>query len=152
MQIACGADHGGVDLKDQLVAYLKEEGYQVLDLGTHGHESVDYPQYGQAVAEKVAKKEADFGLCVCGSGIGISIAANKVKGVRCVRAHDPYSAEMSRRHNNCNVIAMGGRFVGLDMAKKCLKVFLETEFEGGRHQRRVGQLEREEKDRGECYE
>ncbi len=146
MKIACGADHGGVDLKDQLVNYLKEEGHEVVDLGTHGHDSVDYPEFGQAVGEAVAKGQADFGLCVCGSGIGISIAANKVKGVRCVRAHDPYSAEMGRRHNNCNVLAMGGRFIGLDMAKKCLKVFLETDFEGGRHQRRVGQLEKEEQE------
>lgn len=141
MKIACGADHGGVDLKDALKAYLEEKGMEVVDFGTTGHESVDYPEYGHKVAQAVADKEADFGLVCCGSGIGISIAANKVKGVRCVRAHDPYSAEMSRRHNNCNVIAMGGRFLGLDMAKKCLDVFLETEFEGGRHSRRVDAIE-----------
>lgn len=141
MKIACGADHGGVDLKDALKVYLEEKGIEVVDFGTTGHESVDYPEYGHKVAQAVAKKEADFGLVCCGSGIGISIAANKVKGVRCVRAHDPYSAEMSRRHNNCNVIAMGGRFLGLDMAKKCLDVFLETEFEGGRHSRRVDAIE-----------
>lgn len=141
MKIACGADHGGVDLKDALKAYLEEKGIEVVDFGTTGHESVDYPEYGHKVAQAVAKKEADYGLVCCGSGIGISIAANKVKGVRCVRAHDPYSAEMSRRHNNCNVIAMGGRFLGLDMAKKCLDVFLETEFEGGRHSRRVDAIE-----------
>lgn len=141
MKIACGADHGGVDLKNALKVYLEEKGIEVVDFGTTGHESVDYPEYGHKVAQAVAKKEADFGLVCCGSGIGISIAANKVKGVRCVRAHDPYSAEMSRRHNNCNVIAMGGRFLGLDMAKKCLDVFLETEFEGGRHSRRVDAIE-----------
>lgn len=141
MKIACGADHGGVDLKDALKVYLEEKGIEVVDFGTTGHESVDYPEYGHKVAQAVAKKEADYGLVCCGSGIGISIAANKVKGVRCVRAHDPYSAEMSRRHNNCNVIAMGGRFIGLDMAKKCLDVFLETEFEGGRHSRRVDAIE-----------
>ncbi len=141
MKIACGADHGGVDLKDALKVYLEEKGIEVVDFGTTGHESVDYPEYGHKVAQAVAKKEADYGLVCCGSGIGISIAANKVKGVRCVRAHDPYSAEMSRRHNNCNVIAMGGRFLGLDMAKKCLDVFLETEFEGGRHSRRVDAIE-----------
>lgn len=141
MKIACGADHGGVDLKDALKVYLEEKGIEVVDFGTTGHESVDYPEYGHKVAQAVAKKEADYGLVCCGSGIGISIAANKVKGVRCVRAHDPYSAEMSRRHNNCNVIAMGGRFLGLDMAKKCLDVFLETEFEGGRHSRRVDTIE-----------
>lgn len=141
MKIACGADHGGVDLKDALKVYLEEKGIEVVDFGTTGHESVDYPEYGHKVAQAVAKKEADYGLVCCGSGIGISIAANKVKGVRCVRAHDPYSAEMSRRHNNCNVIAMGGRFLGLDMAKKCLDIFLETEFEGGRHSRRVDAIE-----------
>lgn len=141
MKIACGADHGGVDLKDALKVYLEEKGIEVVDFGTKSHESVDYPEYGHKVAQAVAKKEADYGLVCCGSGIGISIAANKVKGVRCVRAHDPYSAEMSRRHNNCNVIAMGGRFLGLDMAKKCLDVFLETEFEGGRHSRRVDAIE-----------
>ena len=141
MKIACGADHGGVDLKDALKVYLEEKGIEVVDFGTTGHESVDYPEYGHKVAQAVANKEADFGLVCCGSGIGISIAANKVKGVRCVRAHDPYSAEMSRRHNNCNVIAMGGRFLGLDMAKKCLDIFLEIEFEGGRHSRRVDAIE-----------
>lgn len=143
MKIVFAADHGGVHLKDALAAYAKELGYEVLDLGTHGEESVDYPAYGKRAAEAVVAGEAERGVVCCGSGIGISIAANKVKGARCALVSEPYAAAMSRRHNNANLIAFGGRFVGVDLAKAALEAFLNTEFEGGRHARRVDALEEE---------
>ncbi len=143
MKIVFAADHGGVHLKDALAAYAKELGHEVLDLGTHGEESVDYPAYGRRAAEAVVAGEAERGVVCCGSGIGISIAANKVKGARCALVSEPYAAAMSRRHNNANLIAFGGRFVGVDLAKAALEAFLNTEFEGGRHARRVDALEEE---------
>lgn len=140
MKISIGSDHAGFDLKEELRKYLEDEGYEVLDEGTYSKDSVDYPDYGKKVGQRVAGGQADRGLVVCGSGIGISIAANKVDGIRCALVSEPLSAQLSRLHNNANVLALGGRLTGVEMAKECLKVFLETEFEGGRHQRRIEKL------------
>ena len=140
MKISIGSDHAGFDLKEHLKNYLEEEGYEVIDEGTYSLESVDYPDFGKKVGQRVAAKEADRGLVVCGSGIGISIAANKVPGIRCALVSEPLSARLSRQHNDANVLALGGRLIGLEMAKECLKVFLQTDFEGGRHQRRIDKL------------
>lgn len=143
MKIALAADHAGVDLKDLLVAWLAEQGHETIDLGTHGYESVDYPKFGALLAHAVASGEAERGIAVCGSGIGISIAVNREPKCRCARVDDPLSAELARLHNDANVLAMGGRLIGNDMAKACVLAFLGTEFEGGRHQRRVDQLSKE---------
>lgn len=143
MKIALAADHAGVDLKDALGAWLAEQGHEILDLGTHGHESVDYPKYGAMLAEAVASGKAERGIAVCGSGLGISMAVNRNPKCRCARVDDPLSAELARLHNDANVLAMGGRLIGTDMAKACVLAFLGTKFEGGRHQRRVDQLSRE---------
>jgi ribose 5-phosphate isomerase B len=140
MRIALAADHAGYLLKDELVAWLRETGHDVVDLGTNGPESVDYPQFGARLAEAVAKGEADRGVVVCGSGIGISIAVNRSPACRCARVDDPLSAALAREHNDANVLAMGARLIGSDMAKACVKAFLGTDFAGGRHQRRVDQL------------
>lgn len=141
MKIAIGSDHAGYPLKEHVKRYLEEKGHEVEDLGTHGTESVDYPDYGRAVGEHVAAKKADYGVVVCGSGIGISIAANKVPGIRCALVSEPLSAELSRRHNDANVISMGARLIGNDMAERLVDVFLSTEFEGGRHCGRVEKLD-----------
>ena len=140
MRIALAADHAGYLLKDELVAWLRETGHDVTDLGTNGPQSVDYPQFGARLAEAVAKGEADRGVVVCGSGIGISIAVNRSPACRCARVDDPLSAALAREHNDANVLAMGARLIGSDMAKACVKAFLGTDFAGGRHQRRVDQL------------
>ncbi|MDO5714108.1 MAG: ribose 5-phosphate isomerase B [Tissierellia bacterium] len=141
MIIGLGSDHGGFALKEELKKYVEELGYDVKDYGTHSTDSVDYPEFGKAVGQGVVKGEVDFGIVCCGSGIGISIAANKVKGIRCAQVWEPYGAKMCRRHNNANMISLGGRMVGLDMAKECVRAFLTTDFEGGRHERRVAKLE-----------
>jgi ribose 5-phosphate isomerase B len=143
MRIALAADHAGVDLKDSLVAWLKELGHEVSDLGTHGHESVDYPDFGARLARAIRDGEAERGLAVCGSGIGISIAINREPACRCARVDDPLSAQLAREHNDANVLAMGGRLIGSDMAKACVLAFLDTQFAGGRHQRRVDLLSQE---------
>ena len=117
-----------------------ESNYEVEDLGTHSLDSVDYPDYGKAVARNVVDNKSDFGIVVCGSGIGISIAANKVEGARCALCNEPLSAELSRLHNNANILSLGGRLIGLEMAKKIVDTFLATKFEGGRHERRVNLL------------
>jgi len=140
MRIALAADHAGYLLKDELLAWLRETGHDVTDLGTNGPESVDYPQFGARLAEAVARGEADRGVVVCGSGIGISIAVNRNAACRCARVDDPLSAALAREHNDANVLAMGARLIGSDMAKACVKAFLGTDFAGGRHQRRVDQL------------
>jgi ribose 5-phosphate isomerase B len=140
MRIVLAADHAGYLLKDELVAWLRGTGHDVIDLGTNGPQSVDYPQFGARLAEAVAKGEADRGVVVCGSGIGISIAVNRSPACRCARVDDPLSAALAREHNDANVLAMGARLLGSDMAKACVKAFLGTEFAGGRHQRRVDQL------------
>lgn len=140
MRIALAADHAGYQLKDELAAWLREAGHQVADLGTKGPESVDYPSFGARLAEAVADGEAERGIAVCGSGIGISIAANRNPACRCARVDDPLSAALAREHNDANAIALGARLVGPDMAKAIVNAFLSTDFAGGRHQRRVDQL------------
>jgi ribose 5-phosphate isomerase B len=139
-RIAIASDHAAVALKATLVAWLREEGHHVTDLGPHGHESVDYPDYGYALAQTIAEDGADFGIALCGSGIGISIAVNRNPAARCALVNEPYSAKLARRHNDANVIAMGARLIGEDLAKSCVHAFLETAFEGGRHARRVAKL------------
>ena len=140
MRIALAADHAGYQLKDELADWLREQGHEIKDLGTNGPESVDYPEYGTKLARAVASGEADRGIAVCGSGIGISIAVNREPACRCARVDDPVSAALAREHNDANVLAMGGRLIGRDMAKACVLAFLDTDFAGGRHQRRVDQL------------
>ncbi len=140
MKIALAADHAGFGLKDELVAWLREQGHDVSDLGTNGPGSVDYPSFGAKLAEAIANGDAERGIAVCGSGIGISIAVNRNPACRCARVDDPLSAALSREHNDANVLALGARLVGPDMAKACVAAFLDTTFAGGRHQRRVDQL------------
>jgi len=140
MRIALAADHAGFQLKDELAAWLRDGGHEVTDLGTNSSDSVDYPQFGTRLAEEVASGRADRGVVVCGSGIGISIAVNRNPACRCARVDDPLSARLAREHNDANVLALGARLVGSDMARACVTEFLGTEFAGGRHQRRVDQL------------
>lgn len=141
MKVIIGSDHGGFRLKQELVALLQEMKIDVEDIGCHSLESVDYPDYARPVAEQVANGEFDRGILVCGTGIGMSIAANKVKGVRCAVVSDEFSARMSREHNQANVLAIGERVVGVDLAKSIVRVWLETEFAGERHQRRVEKIQ-----------
>ena len=140
MRIALAADHAGYLLKDELAAWLREQGHDVSDLGTNGPESVDYPQFGAKLARAVAAGDADRGIAVCGSGIGISIAVNREPACRCARVDDPLSAQLAREHNDANVLALGARLIGSDMAKACVLAFLDTNCAGGRHQRRVDEL------------
>ena len=146
MRIALAADHAGYLLKDELARWLAEQGHEITDLGTNGPESVDYPEYGKRLANAVASGEAERGVAVCGSGIGISIAVNREPRCRCARVDDPLSAQLAREHNDANVLALGGRLIGADMAKACVLAFLDTTFAGGRHQRRVDQLSQELQD------
>ena len=140
MRIALAADHAGYALKDELAAWLRAQGHDVSDLGTNGSESVDYPDFGARLARIVGSGQADRGIAVCGSGIGISIAVNRAPRCRCARVDDPLSAALAREHNDANVIALGARLIGSDMAKACVAAFLGTDFAGGRHQRRVDLL------------
>ncbi len=140
MRIALAADHAGYQLKDELAAWLSEQGHVVTDLGTNAGGSVDYPDFGAKLARSVGSGEAERGIAVCGSGIGISIAVNRDPRCRCARVDDPLSAALAREHNDANVLAMGARLIGADMAKACVASFLGTDFAGGRHQRRVDQL------------
>jgi ribose 5-phosphate isomerase B len=140
MRIALSADHAGYLLKDELAQWLREEGHEVTDLGTDGPESVDYPRFGAMLAEAIADGRAERGITICGSGIGVAIAANRNPACRCAQVAEPLSAALSRKHNDANAIALGARLIGPEMAKACVTAFLSTEFEGGRHQRRVDQL------------
>jgi ribose 5-phosphate isomerase B len=140
MRIALSADHAGVDLKDLIAGWLRDHGHEVLDLGTNSHESVDYPRYGAMLADALADGRAERGITVCGSGIGVAIAANRNPACRCAQVAEPLSAVLARQHNNAIAIALGARLIGPEMAIACVKAFLEIEFEGGRHQRRVDQL------------
>jgi ribose 5-phosphate isomerase B len=140
MRIALSADHAGYVLKDELAGWLVEQGHEVEDLGTNGPESVDYPRYGAMLAEALADGRADRGITVCGSGIGVAIAANRNPACRCAQVSEPLSASLARQHNDCNAIALGARLIGIEMAKACVTAFLTSDFLGGRHQRRVDQL------------
>jgi ribose 5-phosphate isomerase B len=138
--IAIACDHGGFDLKSLLQNTLEERGYEVLDLGTNGPGSVDYPDFAYELARSIRDGKVSQGVLVCGSGIGISIAANRYTEVRAALIHDALGAKLSRQHNDANVICLGGRMIGLELALDCLNIFLTTEFEGGRHARRVEKL------------
>lgn len=140
MRIAIASDHAAVELKTMLAEWLREGGHDVLDLGTNGGASVDYPDYGHAVAAALADGRAERGVALCGSGIGIAIAANRNPACRCALVSEPLSAALARTHNDANAIAMGARLIGPEMAKACLAAFLSTDFEGGRHQHRVDKL------------
>ena len=140
MRIAIASDHAAVALKATLTAWLREVGHDVLDLGTDGSASVDYPDYGFAIAEALADGRAERGVALCGSGIGIAIAANRHPACRCAQVAEPLSARLARTHNDANAIAMGARLIGEEMAKACLEAFLTTDFAGGRHQHRVDKL------------
>lgn len=141
MKIAIGADHAGYQLKEQLRAALEAKGHEVADFGAHSSDSTDYPDYGRAVAEAVSKGQAERGVLVCSTGVGISIAANKVHGVRAALAYNSDEVALTRLHNDANVLAMGARYTSAKQAEEWVEIFLKTEFEGGRHQRRVDKME-----------
>ena len=140
MKIAMGNDHSAVEMKEAMKAYVESKGYEVIDFGTNSTESCDYPEFGEKVGRAVASGEADYGIAICGTGIGIGIAAGKVKGVRVCTCSEPYSARLSRMHNNSNVLAFGARVVGSELAKMITEAWLDAKFEGGRHERRVQML------------
>lgn len=140
MKIAIGNDHSAVEMKREIEAHLKAKGYEVLNLGTDSSDSVDYPVYGEKVARAVTSGEAELGIAICGTGVGISLAANKVKGIRACVCSEPYTARLSRMHNNSNVLAFGARVVGSEMAKMITEEWLNAKYEGGRHQRRVDMI------------
>ena len=140
MKIAVGSDHGGFQLKEAVKGWLLEKGYEVEDKGTYDEQSCDYPDFGEAVARDVAAGIADKGILVCGTGIGISIAANKIKGIRAAVCGDTFSARMSRLHNDANILAMGQRVVGAGLALDIAEIWLNTSFEGGRHEGRVEKI------------
>ena len=141
MRVAVGADHAGFDLKELLKSRLATAGHEVADLGTHGTESTDYPDWAAKVADAIADGRAERGLLVCGTGVGMAIAANRHRGVRAVATNDPFTAQLARRHNDANVLALGARIVAAPLAEELLRLFLETPFEGGRHQPRVAKLD-----------
>ena len=148
LSVALGADHAGWELKEALKSWLMEAGYQVLDFGTHSPDSVDYPDYAQQVGEAVAVGKVDRGVLVCGTGIGMTMAANKIPGVRAALCGDAFTSRMSREHNDANVLALGGRLTDADLGRDILKVWLETDFAGGRHARRVNKIMELEGPRG----
>jgi ribose 5-phosphate isomerase B len=141
MKVAFGSDHGGYELKCKLIKQLEDEGVTCKDFGCYSEESCDYPDFGEAAARAVASGEYDRGIVICTTGIGISIAANKVQGIRCAHCADTLETELCRRHNNANMLALGAGFTGPKLASEMVEVFLKTEFEGGRHARRVGKLD-----------
>lgn len=140
MKVAIASDHGGYKLKEEIKVYLEELSIEYKDFGCHNEESVDYPEYAAIAAKAVASNEYTYGIIICGTGIGVSIAANKIKGIRAANCHDCFSAQATREHNDANVLTLGERVVGPGLAKMIVKIFLETEFQGGRHQRRIGQI------------
>lgn len=141
MKIGIGSDHGGYELKEDIKELLDKLGIEYIDYGTDSLESVDYPDFGKKVAESVVAKEVDKGIVICGTGIGISIAANKVKGIRCALCGDVFSARMSIMHNNANMLALGARVIGIGLAHEIVEAWLKAEFEGGRHQRRITKID-----------
>lgn len=140
MKVAIGADHAGFEVKEKIKSFLAKEGHEVIDLGTNSAESVDYPDFAAKVGKSVERGEAKFGALFCGTGIGMSITANKIKGVRAAVCHNEYVAEMSRKHNDANVFCAGARVLGYEAIEKLLKLWLATPFEGGRHEARVGKI------------
>lgn len=145
MKIALACDHGGLNLKNATIEYLKNNGYEYEDFGTNSTESCDYPEFAVKAAEAVASGNCEKGIVVCSTGIGVSIAANKVPGIRCAHCHDTYCAQFTRLHNNSNMLALGEKVVGIGYALKIVETFLTTEFEGGRHERRVNKITEIEK-------
>lgn len=141
MKIAIGNDHVAVEMKNEITAYLIALGHEVINMGTDSSERCDYPIYGEKVARAVADGKADLGIAICGTGVGISLAANRVPGIRAVVCSEPYSAALSRQHNNTNVLAFGARVIGIELAKLIVKSWLDAEFEGGRHAQRVKMLD-----------
>jgi ribose 5-phosphate isomerase B len=137
VKVAIASDHGGISIRKEIISLMKEMNIDFIDLGCECETSVDYPDYALTVAEKVAKGEVDRGILICGTGIGMSIAANKVKGVRCALVHDTFSAKATREHNDSNILAMGERVIGSGLAREIAKIWLTTSFEGGRHANRV---------------
>lgn len=141
MKIAIGNDHAGVEFKNKIMQELRSKGYEVVNVGTDTLDSVDYPDVAKEVSEKVINGEVNFGILICGTGIGISIAANKIKGIRAALCHNEYIAKQARLHNDANILALGARVIGDELGKAIVKTFLNTEFEGGRHARRVSKIE-----------
>ncbi|MBQ8027225.1 MAG: ribose 5-phosphate isomerase B [Clostridia bacterium] len=139
--IAIGCDHVGFELKNHIIDHLQSKGYSIKDFGAHSNERTDYPIFGKAVAQALISGECEKGILICGTGVGISIAANKVKGIRAVVCSEPYSALLSRQHNNTNILAIGSRVVGKDLALMIVDEWLSGEYEGGRHQKRIDMLE-----------
>jgi len=142
MKIAIGNDHVGYELKKIIIDHLTEKGHQVEDVGSYNAQRCDYPVYGHAVAQKIISHSADKGILICGTGVGISIAANKINGIRAVVCSEPLSAQMAVRHNDANILAFGARIIGIEMAKAIVDAWLEAEFEGGRHIARVKAIEK----------
>ena len=140
MKIALGADHGGIDLKKEIKHHLEQQGYEVTDFGTYTRESCDYPDISEVVATEVSQGNYPFGILICGTGIGIGIAANKVNGIRAALCHDTFSAHATREHNNANILTMGERVIGVSLALDIVDIFLKTPFEGGRHQTRIDKI------------
>ncbi|MFA9465242.1 MAG: ribose 5-phosphate isomerase B [Velocimicrobium sp.] len=140
MKIAIGNDHVAVEMKQQITQHLQEKGIDVINFGTDSNERCDYPVYGEAVANAVAKGEVDCGILICGTGVGISLSANKVKGVRAIVCSEPYSARLSKQHNNTNILAFGARVIGIELAKMIVDEWLTAKFEGGRHQNRIDMI------------
>lgn len=140
MKIGIGNDHAAVDMKFEIKEYLETKGYEVVNFGTDKKESCNYPEFGEAVAKAVAEGEADLGILICGTGVGISLAANKVKGIRAVVCSEPVTARLSKEHNNTNILAFGARIVGMEMAKSIVDAWLDAKFQGGRHQTRIDMI------------
>ena len=140
MKIAIGNDHAAVAMKNEIKAYLEELGHEVINFGTDTTDSVNYPEYGEAVGRAVAAQEVDCGVLICGTGVGISLAANKVKGVRAAVCSEPVTARLVKEHNNANIIAFGARIVGIEKAKDIVKAYLDAEYQGGRHQKRIDMI------------
>ena len=141
MKIAIASDHGGVDMKNALVEYFTQRGLNVTDLGTNSTDSVDYPDYADKMAQHILAKESDFGILICGTGVGISIAANRHKGIRAALIYNEFVAQMAKAHNNANIIVFGGRTMNVEDVKKYCEIFINTSFEGGRHQNRLNKLD-----------
>lgn len=143
--IAIGCDHGGYELKNHIIEHLKKKGIEVKDFGCYNEDSIDYPDIAKVVCESINNNECEKGILVCGTGIGVSIAANKINGIRAAHCHDVYSAEMTKRHNNANVICMGGRVIGRELAFMIVDKWMNIEFEGGKHQIRIDKIHELEK-------